>query len=111
MILKRKEIVHPILKWSVDEMWNDYLNFRGMLFYISQVSDRAFWIAVVLPNVWNTYANNESWLIYDKDFEEWYESIESAKWAVETYLSNVLWFIFEENEKDNTRSSKEVFWD
>jgi hypothetical protein len=41
------------------------------------------------------------WLAYDRDFAEWYESIESAQYAVETYLSNVLWFTFEEDEKDN----------
>ena len=43
---------------------------------------------------------------YDRDYEEWYESIESAEWAVETWLSNALHFNFTDDEKDNRKSGK-----
>lgn len=108
MILKRGEVVSSILKRQKDELNRTYLNFRDIIFIIIPVSDRAYWVQIFFPYVWVDWANvyeedeewNVCWLAYDRDFEEWYESIESAEWAVETWLSNVLHFYFTNDEKD-----------
>lgn len=108
MFLKGKTLVWICLKRDENEFGRTYLNFRGIIFIIHPVSDRAFGVEVLFPNIWQDMVESTQWLAYDRDYAEWYESIESAEYAVETYLSNVLWFVFEENEKDNRRRSEKV---
>lgn len=105
MFIKNKKLVGITLKRDENEFGKTFLNFRGIIFIIHPVSDRAFGVEVLFPNIWQDMVESTQWLAYDRDFAEWYESIESAQYAVETYLSNVLWYIFEENEKDNEPSS------
>lgn len=105
MFIKNKKLVGITLKRDENEFGKTFLNFRGIIFIIHPVSDRAFGVEVLFPNIWQDMVESTQWLAYDRDFAEWYESIESAQYAVETYLSNVLWYIFEEDEKDNEPSS------
>jgi hypothetical protein len=108
MFLKDKTLVWICLKRDENEFGKTYLNFRGIIFIIHPLNERAFWVEVLFPYIWQDMVESTQWLAYDRDYAEWYESIESAEYAVETYLSNVLWFIFEENEKDNRRCSEKV---
>ena len=108
MFMKRKELVSPQLRREENEFGRTYLNYRDIIFVIHPINDRAFWVEVLFPHIWQDMVESTQWLAYDRDFAEWYESIESAEYAVETYLSNVLWFIFEENEKDNRTSGEKV---
>ena len=94
MFIKNKELVGITLKRDENEFGKTFLNFRGIIFIIHPVSDRAFGVEVLFPNIWQDMVESTQWLAYDRDFAEWYESIESAQYAVETYLSNVLWFTF-----------------
>lgn len=97
-----------ILKWRIDSRASSRLIYHWIRFYIDKASERAYRVQIILPNTQDDYPDNATWLLYDRDFEEWYESIDSAKYAVETYLSNVLWFIFEEDEKDYWRCREKV---
>lgn len=108
MFLKDKTLVWICLKRDENEFGKTYLNFRGIIFIIHPLNERAFWVEVLFPHIWQDMLESTQWLAYDRDYAEWYESIESAEYAVETYLSNVLWFVFEENEKDNRRRSEKV---
>lgn len=105
MFIKNKKLVGITLKRDENEFGKTFLNFRGIVFIIHPLNERAFGVEVLFPNIWQDMIESTQWLAYDRDFAEWYESIESAQYAVETYLSNVLWYIFEENEKDNRPSS------
>lgn len=109
MFIKRKELVWISLKRDENEFGKTYLNFRGIIFIIHPLNERAFWVEVLFPNISKDMVDCGLWLAYDRDYVEWYESIESAQYAVETYLSNVLWYIFEPDEKDNRRRGEEVF--
>lgn len=111
MILKRGEVVSSILKRQKDEFNRVSLNFRNIIFMVVPVSERVYWVEIFFPHVRVEWAGaydenpgeNINRLAYDRDFAEWYESIESAEWAVETWLSNVLHFDFTDDEKNNKR--------
>lgn len=64
-----------------------------MEFEIVKASERAYevqcWFPLCVKTNWG-----KQLLMYNTDFQEWYESIESAEYSVETWLSNILWFNF-----------------
>lgn len=106
MFLRGDTLVWTCLKRDENEFGKTYLNFRGIIFIIHPITDRAFGVEVLFPNIRKDMVDCTLWLAYDRDYAEWYDSIESAQYAVETYLSNVLWYIFEEDEKDNRASGR-----
>ena len=90
-------------KWlSLNRETNDYgktyLNYRDIIFIIHPVNDRAYWVEVMFPHIRQDMVESTQWLAYDRDYAEWYESVESAEYAVECYLSNVLHFNFDDDE-------------
>lgn len=79
------------LDWKEHLDWTWHLKFKWFMFIISQEWDRAFKVKILLPHI---FTLTDIYLNYDFDYEEWYESIDSAKYAVECRLTRELGYDF-----------------
>lgn len=90
------------LKWLHDLEWTSFETEVGPFkFEIEKTRFGVIQWVVKVTIAWIEATNSVLWLTHWADEFGWYESAEKAKRAVETYLSNVLHYNF--NDEWNTQ--------